>query len=59
MKINRNDWEDYDPYDDDEKFIKRFPLKEEVKSVKKKNDLIRQKRKQKTKERSESSQNAD
>lgn len=53
MKINRNDWEDYDLNDDDEKFLKRFPLKEEVKSVKKKNDLIRQKRKQKSKERSQ------
>lgn len=56
MKINRNDWEDYDSYDDDETFIKKFPKNDSTKEVKKKGNLVRQKRKAKAKERELASQ---
>lgn len=58
MKINRNDWEDYDPYDDEEEFVRKFPLKEEGQTIKKKHELIRKSRKVKAKER-EKTANAD
>jgi hypothetical protein len=53
VKINRNDWEDYELENDDEKFLKKFPTQDSTKQVKKKKDMVRQKRKSKAREKEE------